>query len=45
MADLLSIELADLTIVKPAGGIVKAFEWIIDGVRKCERPHAGQRQV
>src|ERR1700730_15978768 len=32
-ADLLSIELADLAIVKPAGGVFKAFEGIIDGVQ------------
>ena len=32
-ADLLSIELADLAIVKPARGIFKALEWIIDGVQ------------
>src|ERR1700746_1904340 len=32
-ADLLSIGLADLTFVKPAGGIFEALEWIIDGVQ------------
>ena len=32
-AYLPSIELADLAIVKPAGGILKVFEGIIDGVQ------------
>jgi hypothetical protein len=32
-ANFLSVDLADLTIVEPAGGVFEAFEWVIDGVQ------------
>ena len=37
-ADLFSIELTDLTIVEPAGGLFKALEGIVDGVQDAIAP-------
>src|SRR5258708_4126775 len=34
-ADLLSIKLAYLALVEPAGGFFKALEWIVDGVQNA----------